>query len=73
MILSRLKKIKKNMEKSNFFFSSPGLHIGRMQAHFLKALEITYQFIFLSARSGNMNKKIKKIKGQLKKIKKNMA
>ena len=31
VILSRLKKIKKNIEKSNsFFFLSPGLHIGRM-------------------------------------------
>ena len=30
VILSRLKKIKKNMEKLKFVFSSPGLHIRRM-------------------------------------------
>ena len=48
------------MEKS-IFFSSPGLHIGRMKAHYPKGLEIIYQFIFLSARSGNI-KSVKKNK-----------
>ena len=53
------------MEKSNFFLS-PGLHIGRVYAHFLKEIEITYQFIFLSARSCNI-KSVKKIKKNMKK------
>ena len=30
VILTRLKKIKKNMEQSKFSFSSPGLYIGRI-------------------------------------------
>ena len=43
------------------FFLSPGLHIGRLYAHFLKGLEISYLFIFLSARLGNI-KSVKKNK-----------
>ena len=34
-------------------FLSTALHIGRMEAHFLKGLEIPYQFFF-SARLGNI-------------------
>ena len=67
-ILSRLKKIKKNMEKSNFFFFSlPGLDISRMWEHFLEGLEITYLSIFLSARSDNI-KPVKKNKEKCGKI-----
>ena len=59
------KKYKVKYGQIEIFFLSPGLHIGRMDAHFLKFLENSYQFILLSARSGN-------IKSVKKKITKNM-
>ena len=43
IILSRLKKVKKNIEKTKrFFFFSLGLDIGGKEAHFLKGLKIPY-------------------------------
>ena len=48
------------MEKSKFIFSLPGLDICRMLSHFIKGLKITYQSIFLSARSDNV-KSVKRI------------
>ena len=57
------------MEKSIFFFRRrEGWDICRKKSHFLKCLEITYQSIFLLARSNNL-KSIKKIKNKKKYVK----
>ena len=61
------KKIMKNMKNQKYFFTALGLDIGRKESHFLKGLEITYQFIFLSAQSDNI-KSVKEDKEKYGKI-----
>ena len=49
IIISRLKKIKKNIKNSKIIFSALGLDIDGMLAHFLKRSKFPYQTLFLSA------------------------